>query len=166
VVTLLGLPLALATLAAAPADEPVIDHQPITCTLPEKHPRLCTYVADDGEVKRARVYFRAKGQEAFYWTDMIFDGIQYCVTLPAPKKGVQAIEYYLWAVDDSFTSQRTRTFELSFLPSGCDYPVFDEDPERTSKIIVNATSEKQGKKIEGFSDQGILHFIPVEKRKK
>lgn len=165
-VRVIGGILAFSAFAGGFADEPVIDHQPITCTLPEKYPRICTYVADDGEVKRARVFFRAKGQEAFYWTDMTFDGIQYCATLPAPKKTVRSIEYYIWAVDDAFTTQRTRTFELTFLQSGCDYPVFDEEPERTSKLVVNATSDKQGKKIDGFSEQGITQFIPFEKKKK
>jgi len=162
----IGTILALSALAGGFFDEPVIDHQPVSCTLPEKYPRICTSVADDGEVKRARVYFRAKGQEAFYWTDMVFDGIQYCATLPAPKKSLHSLDYYIWAVDDTFTSQRTRTFELGFQPSGCDYPVFDEDPQRTSKLVVNATSDKQGKTIEGFSEQGIAQFIPVERKKK
>lgn len=163
-VTLVGF-LALAASFAA-GDEPVLDHQPLVCTLPEKHARLCAYVADDGEVRRVRAYFRAKGQETFYFSDMVFDGIQFCATLPAPKKNVPVVEYYIWAVDNDFLSQRTRTYEISFAPAGCDYPVFDEDLARTSNLVVSATSDKQGKKIEGFHDEGIVQFNHVEKKKK
>jgi len=155
-----------ALLFGAAPDEPVLDHQPVVCTAPEKNARLCAYVADDGEVRRSRVYFRAKGQPAFYYVDMAFDGIQFCATLPAPKKNVPVVEYYVWAVDNDFLSQRTRTYEIAFTPTGCEFPVFDEDPTRTKGLVVAATSEKQGKKIESFHEEGIGQFLHVEKRKK
>ena len=46
--------LLAAFLALAPpgADEPLVDHQPVECTVPEKNARICAYVLDDGEVKR------------------------------------------------------------------------------------------------------------------
>ncbi len=148
-------------------EEPLVDHQPILCSLPGKNARVCAYVADDGEVKRVRAYFRAKRQEFFYWSEMTFDGIQYCATLPIAKKSVKGIEYYIWAIDDNFESQRTRTYRISLVPEApCEYPVFDDDLERSSKLVVNATSPKQGKSIDDFGDTGIVEFIPVAKRKK
>ncbi len=77
----------------SPAEEPVIDHQPVECSIPQKNTRICAYVLDDGVVKRVRAYFRAQKQQAFYWTDMTFDGIQYCATLPVAKKKVRNLEY-------------------------------------------------------------------------
>ncbi len=152
--------------SAAP-DEPIVDHQPVICSIPEKNPRICSYVVDDGEVKRVRVYFRAEKQEAFYWSEMVFDGIQFCATLPVAEKSVLGVEYYIWAIDDGFESQRTRTNKISLSPtSPCEYPVFDEDPERISNLTVNATSEKQGKSIKSFEEEGIVKYIPVPKRKK
>jgi hypothetical protein len=159
---LLALP-ALVSFAAA--DEPTIDHQPVECSTPEKNTRICAYVLDDGEVKRVRAYFRAEKQEAFYWSDMAFDGIQFCATLPVAKKDVALLEYYIWAVDDQFQSTRTRSYPVSLSPTApCAFPVIDEEPERISKLVVNATSEKQGTAIEEFEERGIVQFNPLRKK--
>jgi hypothetical protein len=149
----------------APAEEPAIDHQPVECSAPEKNTRICAYVLDDGEVKRVRAYFRAEKQEAFYWSDMAFDGIQFCATLPVAKKNVAILEYYIWAVDDEFQSVRTRSYPVSLSPTApCAFPVVDEEPERIGKIVVNATSEKQGTAIEEFEERGIIQFVPLRKK--
>ena len=154
--------------SAAPvfSEEPLLDHQPIVCSLPGKNPRACAYVADDGEVKKVRAYFRAEGREFFYWSEMVFDGIQYCATLPVAKKNVKGVEYYLWAIDDSFQSKRTRSYKMSLVPEApCEYPVFDDDAERSSNLVVNATSSKQGSSISDFIDKGIVRYIPVGQKK-
>lgn len=164
----LALPARLAqSKSPAPAganEEPTIDHQPIECSVPGKNTRVCAYVLDDGEVKRVRVYFRADKQDAFYWSDMTFDGIQFCATLPVAKNNVSRVEYYIWAVDDQFQSIRTRSYSISFEPtSPCAYPVVDDDPERISKLVVHATAEKQGDEIEQFEKQGIAEFVAAKK---
>jgi hypothetical protein len=151
--------------AAANAEEPAIDHQPVECSTPEKNTRVCAYVLDDGEVKRVRAYFRAEKQEAFYWSDMAFDGIQFCATLPVAKKHVVTLEYYIWAVDDGFQSTRTRSYTVSLSPDApCAFPVIDEEPERIGKLVVNATSEKQGTAIEEFEERGIIQFVSLRKK--
>jgi hypothetical protein len=153
------------TAQAAQNDEPTIDHQPVECSTPEKNTRICAHVLDDGEVKRVRVYFRAEKQEAFYWSDMAFDGIQFCATLPVAKKNVSTLEYYVWAVDDEFQSTRTRSNLVSLAPDApCAFPVIDEEPERIANLVVNATSEKQGKGIEEFEERGITQFVPLRKK--
>ena len=71
---LLAAFLALApavTAVSAVNDEPLIDHQPVECTVPEKNARICAYVLDDGEVKRVRVYFRSQNQDAYYWSEIL-----------------------------------------------------------------------------------------------
>ena len=158
--------LALMGLApVAVADEPVIDHQPVECSVPGRNARICAYVLDDGEVKRVRVYFRSERQEAFYWSDMAFDGIQFCATLPVAEEGVRAIDYYVWAVDDAFQTSRTRPGRISLAPtSPCAYPVIDEDPDRVANLHVQATSDKQGDEIEDFETEGIVEFVPVKKK--
>jgi hypothetical protein len=98
-------------------------------------------------VKRVRVYFRSNRQDAYYWSEMAFDGIQFCATLPVAKGNIRAIDYYVWAVDDEFQITRTRPYEISMRESSsCSYPVIDEDPTRIASLVVNATSEKQGDK--------------------
>jgi len=158
--------VALAALpASARTEEPTVDHQPVECTVPGKNPRVCAYVLDDGEVKRVQVYFRALRHDAYYWSEMAFDGIQFCATLPVAKSKVRGIDYYVWAVDDEFQITRTRSHEISMgKGSSCSYPVIDEDPERTRTLIVHATEEKQGKKIKDFEEDGIESFVPAKKR--
>lgn len=161
-----GLPLVLALSATlTAAEEPMIDHQPVECSVPGKNARICAYVLDDGEIKRVRTYFRAEGQDAFYWTDMAFDGIQFCATLPVAEDDVRVIDYYVWAVDDEFQTTRTREGKISLVPtSPCAYPVVDDDPERTKQIVVHATSEKQGDEVKEFEPLGIVQYHPVEKK--
>ena len=155
----------LLTASLALGEEPTIDHQPVECSTPERNTRVCAYVLDDGEVKRVRAYFRAEKQEAFYWSDMAFDGIQFCATLPVAKKNVATLEYYIWAVDDEFQSVRTRTYPVSLSPTApCAFPVVDEEPDRIAKLVVNATSEKQGTAIEEFEERGIVQFVPLRKK--
>ncbi len=164
----LGIALGVASSGAAAAvivDEPTVDHQPVECSVPEKNPRICSYVLDDGEVKRVRVYFRSDRQDAYYWSQMAFDGIQFCATLPVAEDHVQAIDYYVWAVDDEFQTTRTRPHEISMRQSSsCSYPVIDEDPERISHLVINATSVKQGNKVKDFEEKGVEQFVPAKKR--
>ena len=166
IVAAAGLLVTLSALRAiAHAEEPGIDHQPVECSSPDKNTRVCAYVLDDGEVKRVRAYFRAEKQEAFYWSDMAFDGIQFCATLPVAKSNVVTLEYYVWAVDDEFQSVRTRSNPVSLSPTApCAFPVIDEEPERIGKLVVNATSEKQGAAIEEFEARGIIKFVPLGKK--
>jgi hypothetical protein len=145
-------------------EEPVVDHQPVECATPGKNARVCAYVLDDGEVKRVRVFFRAEAQENYYWSDMVFDGIQFCATLPVAASDVNGVDYYVWAIDDTFESTRTRDYRISVAPTAsCAYPVVDDDPERTSQLVVNATSDRQGDKIEDFEQDGIVQFVPIKK---
>ena len=151
--------------ATAFVDEPMIDHQPVECTVPEKNARVCAYVLDDGEVKRVRVYFRSQNQDAYYWSQMAFDGIQFCATLPVAKDKVSYIDYYVWSVDNEFQTARTRPHKISMSEnSSCSYPVVDEDPERIANIVVDATSAKQGNKIQDFEEKSVATFNPTKKR--
>jgi hypothetical protein len=157
--------LALLPGGISSAEEPTVDHQPVECSTPGKNARICAYVLDDGEVKRVRAFFRADKQEAFYWSEMEFDGIQFCATLPVAKPNVPGIEYYIWAVDDQVEVTRTRSYPISLQPtSPCAYPVVDEEPERISKLVVHATSDKQGTRIERFEESGIVEFVPANKK--
>ena len=142
------------------AEAPLIEHHPLACSLPEKHPRVCATIADDGTVKRAKLYFRAKGEAAFFWTEMELDFRTFCATLPIPDAKTRSIEYHLWAIDDELSTNRTQDFEVSVDPQRtCDAPVIDEDPERTSRLVVWATTKKQ-KRLRGFEDEGVeLHRI-------
>lgn len=158
VVGLVTLPL-----GAAADDPPVIEHQPVPCTLAGKPISVCAAVSDDVMVAKARVYFRAQGEDYYSFVDMGFTGLSYCGTVPAPREGkLKVIEYYLQAVDDQFQAQRTSTFQLRVEPEGmCEFPAVEKDPRRAAAITVYATHKKQGKNLpDEFLNVGVT-FVPV-----
>ena len=142
----------------AAAEPPSVEHQPVPCTEADKPLSLCATVTDDGQVAKARVYFRAAGEKFYSFVEMEFGGINYCGTLPAPREGkVKSIDYYVQAIDDSFESQRTSTFTLAVQPEGvCEFPPVEKNASRAQAIVVHATNAKQGKKLpDGFLAAGV-----------
>jgi hypothetical protein len=157
----------LATLAPLrlTADPPLIEHQPSPCTVAGKPISLCATITADGEVRRARIYFRPAGEKFYSLVEMAFDGIKYCGTLPAPReRKARTIEYYVQAVDDKVDTQRTSTFQLAVQTSEsvCEFPPLETNAERAAAITVYATDRKQGSKLpETFQSAGVT-FVPVK----
>jgi hypothetical protein len=160
--------LALVILAIAPAvvradDPPVVEHQPVPCTVPGQALSLCATISDDVQVARARVFFRAAEEKYYSAVDMVFGGIQYCATLPAVRRGrTAAVEYYVQALDDQYQAQRTSTYRMIVNADGvCEFPPLEKDPKRSQAIRVYATHKKQGGKLDGaFESKGVV-FVPV-----
>ena len=162
----LALAFVIATAAFVSAEEPAVEHQPSPCTVPDKPITLCASVTDDGQVARARIYFRPAGEKYYSFVEMAFTGINFCGTLPAPRADkVKALDYYVQGVDDQFETRRTSTFQMNVLPEGvCEFPPVDKDKSARPAITVHATSDKQGKKLHGaFRADGVT-FVPVGKR--
>jgi hypothetical protein len=161
---LLGSLLLLAVAAPLRADDaPMIDHQPAPCTVPGHAISLCASISDDGSVARARIYFRRAGQDFYSFVDMVFQGLNYCGTVPAPREGkIKTLEYYVQAVDDQFQPQRTSTFQMAVQPEGmCEFPPLEKDARKASTIRVFASNKKQGDKLPGeFVPTGVT-FVPV-----
>jgi hypothetical protein len=160
--SLLAVPLLLASPALCD-DPPEVECQPVPCTVPDKAISLCAGIFDDVEVAKARIYFRKAGEKYFSYVEMSFGGLNYCGTLPAPRQGkVNAIEYYVQAVDSAYQAKRSSTFQLSIQAEGvCQFPPVEDDPAKASAITIYATHQKQGKKLPGdFLDAGVT-FVPV-----
>lgn len=152
--------------AMAAAESPTVEHQPLPCTVPGKALSLCATITDDKQVAKARVYFRPAGAKFYSFVDMVFGGINFCGTLPAPReRKVDAIEYYVQGVDDEYDAQRTSTFQMNVLPEGvCEFPPVEKDAARAAAIVVHATSPKQGKKLDdAFVPTGVS-FVPMSGR--
>jgi hypothetical protein len=152
--------------AAAAAESPTVEHQPVPCTIPGKPVSLCASITDDNQVAKARIYFRPAGEKFYSYVEMSFGGINFCGTLPAPREGkTSAIEYYVQGVDDEYDAQRTSTFQMNILPEGvCEFPPVEKDAARAASIVVHATSSKQGKKLpDEFAAAGVS-FVPVAGR--
>jgi hypothetical protein len=154
------------SVAARSDDPPVIEHQPVPCTVWGRAFSLCAAVSDDTMVAKARVYFRREGENFYNAVDMVFDGVKYCATLPAPREGrVKVIEYYLQATDDQFQPQRTSTFQMAVQAEGaCEFPPLERNPQKAAAITVFATSRKQGSKLDSaFQGPGVT-FVPFAGR--
>jgi hypothetical protein len=154
-----GIALAAALAAAtARAEPPQVDHQPAPCSLPGRAVSLCATITDDGQVAKARIYFRPTGEKFYSYVDMEFGGLSFCGTLPAPREGkVKSIDYYVQAIDDQLDSQRTSTFTLAVQPeNACEFPAVEKDAARAQSIVVHLTNRKQGKKLpDGFLAAGV-----------
>jgi hypothetical protein len=162
IVTLTAVLLGFAVTGLAD-DPPLVEHQPVPCTVPDQPLTLCATVTDDSSVAKVRIYFRRAGEDFFSFVEMVFGGLNYCGTLPAPREGaLKAIEYYVQAVDDQYQAQRTSTFQMTVQTEGlCGFAPVEKDPARASSITVYATHRKQGKKLDNaFSSTGV-RFVPV-----
>lgn len=155
-------------LAALPAwaEPPNVDHQPSACTVPDKPISLCASITDDGQVQKARLYFRSQGEKYWNVVDMTFGGINFCGTLPAPRAGkVKTLEYYIQATDDTYDSNRTSTFQVNVTGEDqCAFPPVEKDAAKAAAIVVYATNSKQGKKLDDEFVQTGVSFVPSTAR--
>jgi hypothetical protein len=162
----IALALVALPVGARADDPPVIDHQPLPCTVPDKPISLCAVVSDDNMVATARIYFRRAGENYYSYVDMAFVGLSYCGTLPGPREGrVRAIEYYVQAVDDAFQPTRTSTFQMMLQPQGvCEFPPVETDAAKAASIRVHATNRRQGRRLDSsFVATGVT-FVPTQAR--
>jgi hypothetical protein len=161
--SVLVLLLLAAAASARASDPPLIEHQPVACTVPDQPISLCASISDDGTVAKARLYFRKAGEDYYSFVDMAFQGLNYCGTVPAPREGkVKILEYYVQAVDDEFQPQRTSTFQMAIQPEGvCEFPPLEKDAQKASSIRVFASNRKQGNKLPGDFVQTGVTFVPV-----
>lgn len=161
-----ALALLAVALPAGADDAPVVEHQPLPCSIPGKPIGLCATASDDNEVARVRAYFRRRGEDYYSYVEMSFTGLNHCGTLPGPREDkLTAIEYYVQAVDDQYQPTRTSTYQMVVQPEGvCEFPPIEKDPQRAATIKVFATNKKQGKKLDdAFSSSGVT-FVPVAAR--
>jgi hypothetical protein len=160
----------LAAVALLPAllaaESPIVEHQPVPCTVPGRPVSLCASITDYRQVAKARIYFRPAGEKFYSFVEMVFGGINFCGTLPAPReRKVEVIEYYVQGVDDEYDAQRTSTFQMNVLPEGvCEFPPIEKDPARAAAIVVHATSPRQGKKLDDAFLAAGVSFVPVASR--
>ncbi len=160
---LAGALLAGLALKALGDDEPLIDHQPLPCTVADKPVAICAAASDDNAVAKVRVFFRNHGEDYYSFVELSFTGLNHCGTMPAPRTGkVSSVEYYVQAIDDAFNQKRTSTYQINIQAEGvCEFPPIEKDPQKAAAIKVFATNKKQGKKLDdAFSGIGVS-FVPV-----
>jgi hypothetical protein len=142
----LGLVRALA------GNPPSIELDAPRCARVTTRPRVCARIVDDGTIARARLLFRAEGEQAFYWTEMQFEGSRFCAWLPQPSKKTRAIDVYVEAVDDTYEVSRTPERTL-WLEAAC--PLAPEGEPPAEKPCVGTTLARQRPKPKGFEDDSL-----------
>ena len=133
--------------AASPAGRPpTIELDAPRCIRPATRPWVCARIFDERTITRARVLFRAREDEPFYWTEMRFDGSRYCAWLPLPSKKTRSIDLYVDAVDDEYELSRTREEKVS-IEADC---VSEPQAAPEGPTCIGTTTPRQRPKPKGF----------------
>ena len=97
----------LATPAVAPAASLQITPQGIDCVLADRFPRIEAFLTPADQVSFARVLFRTKDSEGWYWVRMDREVDRFVAVLPKPTKGLKDFRYYVEATDTEFETVQT-----------------------------------------------------------
>ncbi|MET0551975.1 MAG: PKD domain-containing protein [Vicinamibacteria bacterium] len=117
--------LALTTVLGAPAVPMAmaqamgIEHQPVSCLVAGKFPRMAACVPEPDGVGKARVYFRAEGTSAWYHVIMGRDAACFAAALPKPRRELlgRHVEYYVEADHRRLGSPRTPEYRALVVPT-------------------------------------------------
>ena len=153
--SLIALLAALLFLQEPANNPPDIADETAACAKPGSRPRVCARVFDDRGVAKVRVLFRTRGSKPYFAAEMTFDGARYCVSLPAPQKATQGIEYYLEAVDTDFEPARVPAGTMA-VAGECSAPSgpSGEDPTPVTPV-------QPGPKLLGFEPATFSLPAPV-----
>jgi TPR repeat protein len=134
--------------------------------VPNEAMSICASISDDAMISKARVYFRPETERYYSYADMVFSGLNYCATLPAPRQDkTRGLQYYIQAVDDGYNTQRSSTFNVAVQESElCGFPPLERDPEKANAITVYATHPKQGNKLDDKFVRTGVSFVPAKKQ--
>lgn len=113
----IGLLALSGALPGAPALS--IEHQPVTCAVAERFPRMEARLVPGG-VARARVVFQGQNTE-WYSVDMKPDGARFFGVLPKPMKSLKRFRYYIEVTDKTMGTNRTADYDTDVVDStgGC-----------------------------------------------
>ncbi len=90
-----------------------IQFKPVTCFVAGEFPLLDAAIEPVASVARARVYFRARQGDFFYYIEMTQDGGRYFGKLPRPFVEASPITYYIESTTTEFEESQTREIEAA-----------------------------------------------------
>lgn len=76
-----------------------IDHTPVDCVVAGRLPAFAACFMPAEEVVRARIYYRL-GQRPWQYSPLLPEGSCFGATLPRPRRGDDALRYYVEVVDN------------------------------------------------------------------
>ena len=147
--TLLSVSLAEAALT--------VQHDGVGCVLAENHPRLEARITPEGEVARARVFFRSAGTPHWYSVEMTSQAGSWTGVLPKPKVSTKRIEYYLEATDKVFGPALTpeRIAVVVQGPGACQKDAVMAAAAPAARVVVTAAAGAPAVPA-GFLNAGLL----------
>jgi hypothetical protein len=115
-----------------------------------------TVFSPSGVAQAPRIYFREKGQQAFYWVPMEAEpGGQYWTVLPRPERQNPEVEYY-GTVVDAAGKPLARSESKSVRITTCDLKLSPKEKGLSENLTVGETSPSQyKKKVTGFLCPGL-----------
>jgi hypothetical protein len=119
-----------------------VQHQAVGCLLADAHPRLDARFEPEGEVARARAFFRAAGTPHWYSVEMTRQAGLWSGVLPKPHRSTARIEYYLEATDKAFVPARTgeHAAEVAAGPGACRKDATLAAAVPSARVVVTAAA--------------------------
>lgn len=132
--------------------------QAINCVVADRFPRIEALLTPPEQVSLARVLFRTKGSEGWYWVRMDREADRFVAVLPKPGNGLKDLRYYIEATDTEFETSRTPEYVLEVVtdPETCRGKVVANTVASAKVIIHVPTGYKVPLVPSGFSGRGTL----------
>jgi hypothetical protein len=139
-----------------------IDHDPLACVTTVKRPVVAAKIQPGPELSKSYVFWRAPGDDYFYYT--IMDGPPSDVkgVIPRPRPEVSSVEYFVQATDTAALSRKTPDYSPPVVrgelcrDTGMAVPVTG-----AAGLTIGLTNEKQSPIPRGFNKDDIAAVILV-----
>lgn len=148
--------------AAAPAVSPlVIQHEPLACVTTTASPVVEASITPDRDLAKSYVYFRAAGNEDFYYVLMAGAAPSVEGVLPRPLPETKNIDYYVRATDTGQLSRQTPNYLPPVVADNVCRTRGKAVPPAGAGLTVGLTREGQAPVPPGFNRKDIAFVILV-----
>lgn len=155
------LPAGAATASAAETQVSplVIEHDPLACVTTSTAPLVEATIIPDRDLSKSYVYFRAAGNQDYYY--VLMGGTPPSVegVLPRPLPETKNIEYYVRATDTGQLSKSTPEYMPPVVDDNVCHTRGKAVPASGAGLTVGLTREGQPPKPPGFNAKDIAFVI-------
>lgn len=150
--------LLLGCLAASTAHAQVLSLAPPECIPPKGNSVVRASIVPDPAVGQSpRVYFRWKGQPAFYWEPLeVEPNGRYWTVLPRPEERNEEVELYAAVVDASGKMISQSEVKVARVKNDCKVVLSTKEKGVADNLIIGETvSSQYRKRVIGFLCPGL-----------
>lgn len=139
-----------------------IDHDPLACVTTAKRPVVAAKIQPGPELSKSYVFWRAPGDDYFYYSIMEGPPSDVKGVMPRPKPDTTTVEYFVQATDTASLSRKTPEYLPPVVKSelckdtGMAVPVAGG-----AGLTIGLTNEKQSPYPRGFNRDDIAAVILV-----